>query len=160
MAIIYDNGAQGTLKPPILNNITEINSPLSSNLELNSSNNLTLNSVDSIIIGGEDVFITGNNSFEILTNNQLNIVAENATILANTNFIIAANTFTINSSNFILINTGINFASLTTTNILLITPIIGMQIFCSTINQMVFYQVSPITGITLGWYNSTGTIQL
>lgn len=158
MAIIFDQN--NALKPPILNNITEINSPLTSSLELNSSNNLTLNSVDSILIGGEDVFIDGNNSLEISTNNQLNIIAENVAILGYTNFVIAANTFTINSINFILINTGINFASLTTTDILLITPVIGMQIFCSTINQMVFYQVSPITGINLGWYNSTGTIQL
>jgi len=49
---------------------------------------------------------------------------------------------------------------LNTTQILALPTFYGMQVFNTTINQMVYFQNSPITGLIAGWYNATGTIKL
>lgn len=134
MSIIYNNGANGTLKPPILNGIEEINN--TDSIVLSAPNDVTINSLNFLI----------------------NNVANNFNTV--TYFLSASDILELNSNNLIKLNTGINFGTLTTIEILALTPSVGMQIFCSTIQQMVFYQVSPITGTVLGWYNSTGTIKL
>jgi hypothetical protein len=68
--------------------------------------------------------------------------------------------FHLNFNNISLFNQYIFFTGYTTAEILAFTVDAGTQAFCSTINQFVFYQVSPITGLVLGWYNSTGSIKL
>ena len=66
----------------------------------------------------------------------------------------------LNFNNISLFNQYIFFTGYTTAEILAFTVDAGTQAFCSTINQFVFYQVSTITGLVLGWYNSTGSIKL
>jgi hypothetical protein len=128
MAIIYD--LNNALKPPILDNITNINSPAGQGLYLLADTDFILQGYGFNQILGGDISINANNilSLEGLNGIELNAVTK--------------------------------FLGLSTALILALTPQNGMQVFCTTINQMVFYQVSPITGLVLGWYNSTGSIKL
>lgn len=133
MAIIFNfnNLGTGTLSPPDLNDIVNINSPLITSLNFLGDGGLNFVSNEVIVF----------DSFGGVTFNNAG--------LGSFNF----------SGKTIFSDVITNYAASTST-ILALTPVIGMQIFCSDINQMVFYQVSPITGLVLGWYNSTGTILL
>jgi hypothetical protein len=132
--INYDNGARGTLSPPTLNDIEGINS--NDSLTFNIPNVLNFNAVDTNYNGGS-----------------YNITVQGLSI--NSDII------NIESNNSINFNNAIVLPSKTTVEIInSISAIVGTCIFCSTINQLVFYQVSPITGTVLGWYNSTGSIKL
>jgi hypothetical protein len=129
MAIIYD--LNNALKPPILNNITELNAPVGGALAISGQNELQINSNDVISINGQSITIGGT-------------------------FVSISST-----NNIVLTGSGLLVVqSLTTLEILALTPVVGMFCFNVNIQQMVFYQFSPITGINIGWYNSTGTIQL
>lgn len=146
MAITYSvPGGTGTLSPPILNGIEEVN----------TDNNLILNSV-----GAGTLYFNGFNVIQIS-----NVACEFDFLIDSIN-IEAASGINIQASTTITISAPIVNLSLiksvgsTTTGILSITPLVGMQIFNTTLNQMFWYQVSPITGLVLGWYNSTGNIKL
>lgn len=144
MAILFNNGATGTLKPPILNGITNINSPVGENLTISAGPIMSILADNLEIIGNDTIQITSN-LINFSSSGDIGIVTPN--------------TLEIDAPN-INLNGISKYFYYTTAEILLITPVVGMQVFCSTINQMVFYQVSPITGLVLGWYNSTGTIKL
>jgi hypothetical protein len=165
MAITYSTNTTGTLSPPILNGIEQINS---TNTLALSSNDFTINSTglsqitletaefncNSATFGGVGTFLISNyNVVSLDSNANMSLSGNDTTITGNT-------TLSLNSNNAIEINNVIKNAGLSTTAILALTPSVGMQCFCNTINQMVFYQVSPITGLVLGWYNSTGNIKL
>jgi len=125
MAIIYD--LNNALKPPILNNISNINAPLGQELFISSQVLIELTSPD----------------IALNSTNVLNITSPE-----------------IQLNGLVGFSNPLKLQELTTVEILALSALNGMVVFCSTINQVVFYQVSPITGLVLGWYNSTGTIKL
>jgi hypothetical protein len=136
MAIIFDQN--NALKPPILNNISEITTlPTLSNLQIYADSNLSL---------------TAQSNFEIFANGNFAIESQVIDIGGDVSC-------TFSSQNLIF-TSPLKAPILTTAQILGQPSINGSIAFCSTINQMVFYQVSPITGLVLGWYNSTGSIKL
>jgi hypothetical protein len=177
MAISYTLPAgTGTLSPPILNGITEINAPLLESIEISSENDITLSPQGMMTIAGTPISIISSGSMtleglgSLLINgfsivqisnlacdfdfqiNSINLeTASNINIQCSGNLDLNGNT----------VNLGlVKINSLTTANILAITAVEGMMVYNSTEQQMFFYQVSPITGTVLGWYNSTGTILL
>lgn len=161
--IIYNNGATGTLKPPILNGIDEINT--NDSIAINAPNVLTFNAVDANINAGSINYITSGLSIQSVnldqgTGDYVLTVQGTYSISVNFLMVISAETLNINSSFPIIFNNAIVIGSLTTAEILSLTPQEGCQIYNITLQQMFFYQVSPITGTVLGWYNSTGTIKL
>ena len=178
--IIYNNGANGTLKPPILNGIEQINSSngldfnvnaaynvFSSYMELHSNSNILLSANSAFLqisplsmLSAEDINLNAVNTLNLNAVNS-NISAENININAVDTLNIQSVNMSIAASFPIAINQPITLSGFTTAQILAITPAIeGMQVYCTDIQQMVYYQVSPITGTILGWYNSTGTIKL
>lgn len=136
MAILFNNGASGTLNPPILNGITNINAPTGGDLNLLAPNFFRLNS-----------------TYGSLTVAFLSFIC-NYVSLSSTNL------FDINANTAINLNSAVKIKSYTTAQILALTPNLGTIVFNSSLNQFFYYQVNPISGVTLGWYNSTGTIQL
>jgi len=171
--------ATGTLKPPILDGISNINAPNgvgisiyaeNSQMELQADTGVTLNA-------GTSLNLSANTGIDLLSAGFLNLNADviinlisaaTANIIAATNLnlngdltsVIGTTLLSFGSNNIISFGNGIQILGFTTAQILALTPSPGQIVFCATINQMVYYQVSPITGITLGWYNSTGTIKL
>jgi len=162
--IIYNNGANGTLKPPILNGITRIN-----NTDL--TDDFTLDSVTSINILSDGPMSLYSNlglnaqcvqDLQFLSDENINFQSGQNIVFNSADTLVLQSVNTIINSSFpIAINQPIIINGFTTTEILAFSPaVVGSMVFCITINQMVFYQVSPITGTVLGWYNSTGTIKL
>jgi len=155
MAINYNNGAAGTLKPPILNGIEEINAPETGakTLQIFARNELDIVTTDVMSFTGP--------ATQFNSSVYWNTTALNGTWIYDDTLSITAVNLNINSSFPIEFNQAIIIQGFTTAEILAFSPAVeGTMVYCNTINQMVYYQVSPITGITLGWYNSTGTIKL
>lgn len=162
MSIIYNNGANGTLKPPILNNIEFIN-PIGDNVNLTigSINLLKLTSGNVVEINAHGLGFFSPLGYYTIEVSSLQELTENYTIIVNDTLNISATNFVLNSNFPIFINNATIIKGFTTTEILNFSPPYeGTMVYCTTIQQMVFYQVSPITGTVLGWYNSTGTIKL
>jgi DUF4097 and DUF4098 domain-containing protein YvlB len=151
MAIIFNlnNTGTGTLSPPILNGIEQINSD--TNIEVNTNSSLTLNCTSgNIYFNGFDQFLVYNASatvdFDVLLYAIQTTIFQLNCPLINLNGTVAAHLLQI--------------LPRTTANILSIDAVEGMQVYNIDEQQMFFYQISPITFTVLGWYNSTGTIQL
>lgn len=177
MAINYTTpSGTGTLSPPILNDITQVNAPLLESIEISSENDITLSPQGMMTIAGTQISIISSGNFDLLgngTGGTLNINGFGSLLVYDTSldvdfdveqFLIQTGLYSVNCPLISLngqVNTGlIKVGSSTTANILAITPEEGMQVYNSDEQQMFFYQVSPITGTVLGWYNSTGTILL
>lgn len=162
MAIIFNlnNTGTGTLSPPVLDGIKEINAPIGQFLILNGeftqifgNNGISINSVNNIDINSLSVTLQNpNGSLQTSINNSIQNYSDYYNLNVNNDINIMSTNLYLNSKTI--------FNNLPTAVILTIPAKIGMQVFCVDIQQMVFYQVSPISGINLGWYNSSGTIQL
>lgn len=176
MAIIYslNNTGTGTLSPPILNGITDINAPLLESIEISSENNITLSPQGLMTIGGNPININASSSLDLTgTGGNFNINGFGSLLVYDASldvdfdveqFLIQTGLYAVNcpliSLNGIVAAFQLQISPKTTANILAITAVEGMQVYNSDEQQMFFYQVSPITGTVLGWYNSTGTILL
>lgn len=144
MAIIYslNNTGTGTLSPPILNGIEEVNTDTNLTLNSNGTGNIYFNGFSQFLVYNTSATVDFDVSQYTI---QTGLWQLNCPVI-NLNGIVAASLLQISPQ--------------TTANILLITAVEGMQVYNSDEQQMFFYQVSPITGTVLGWYNSTGTILL
>jgi hypothetical protein len=186
MAINYTTpSGTGTLSPPDLLDIENIYAPTAGNLELIADNSITLSPQGDLTGGGANINLTSTQTMNLNTDTELNLNSSGDTVIQGLNtFIQGTDSISVNSplgifvavannvsfqgttgvsfqAPSILFNGNIYFQGQTTAAILaIVSPYLGTIVFNSTLNQLFYYQVSPITGLVLGWYNSTGNIKL
>lgn len=167
MAINYITpSGGGTLSPPILNGIEQINS--STSLAISASNfSINTTGVTQLFLDDTEFNCTnasfgGTNTFQVNGYNTLIIsINDTASLSSPTTVITGINLLQFNSNAEIYFDNRIKINGFTTAQILaFVSPAVGTMVFNNTLNQMFWYQVSPITGLVLGWYNSTGNIKL
>jgi len=140
--------------PITLNSPTTIDLTTSETINLNTVTELNLNSSGDTSLQGENTYIVGNTVVSINAGlGTFGAVANSVSIQSITTLNLIAP--------LILFSGEIYFQGKTTAQILAIaSPQLGSINFNTTLNQLFYYQVSPITGLVLGWYNSTGNIKL